>query len=192
MQNIIIHRWQNTHTQSSSPEAVLYRERKLLRVPVADSVSWMLSTVFFWGPLGGEISPPNNVCFLDVFHIFSPQKQFPPLNYISRKKPWLSNCTTDKFSYCCVWQCVGLLWSHFSSYCVCCVCRVYCVCCHGCVCCLCHVRFTVFAVVCRDYCGLPWLLWSAVITVFAVSAVSAVFAVCVCAVARARAQHAKL
>ena len=33
--------------------------------------------------------PPNNnkVCFLDVFHIFSPHKSnFPPINYISRKE----------------------------------------------------------------------------------------------------------
>ena len=56
--------------------------------------------VFFSGPLGGEISPlsfefppqtiTNFVCFVDIFHIFlSPQKQFPPQNYISRKNPAL-------------------------------------------------------------------------------------------------------
>ena len=47
------------------------------------SVCMTNSTVFFSGPLGGEISPPktitNFVCFLDVFHIFSPNKRdFPP------------------------------------------------------------------------------------------------------------------
>ena len=49
------------------------------------------SSVFFSGPLGGEIFPPNN----NKFHLFlgysshflSPQKQFPPQNYISRKNP---------------------------------------------------------------------------------------------------------
>ena len=45
--------------------------------------------VFFSGPLSFEFPPQtktNFVCFLDIFHIFlSPQKQFPPKNYISRK-----------------------------------------------------------------------------------------------------------
>ena len=45
----------------------------------------------FSEPLGGEISPPNNNKFkwpAGYFsHFLSPQKQFPPLNYISRKNP---------------------------------------------------------------------------------------------------------
>ena len=58
-----------------------------------------MSSVFFTWPLGGEIPPPlsfkfpppnNNKlkrpagCFS---HFLSQQKQFPPLNYISRKNP---------------------------------------------------------------------------------------------------------
>ena len=49
----------------------------------------VISTVFFSGPLGGEISPlsfefppqtiTNFVCFLDILHIFSTHKSnFPP------------------------------------------------------------------------------------------------------------------
>ena len=61
--------------------------------------SWVVA-VFFSGPLGGEISPPKfkisppNTnkfewpagCFS---HFLPPQKQFPPPNYNSRKKPWV-------------------------------------------------------------------------------------------------------
>ena len=59
------------------------------------------TSVFFRAFRGGNSPPPpplsfefppqtitNFVCFLDIFHIFlSPQKQFPPKNYISRKNP---------------------------------------------------------------------------------------------------------
>ena len=44
---------------------------------------FVTQAVFFSGPLGGEISPPNNnefrLFFLDILHIFSPHKSnFPP------------------------------------------------------------------------------------------------------------------
>ena len=54
--------------------------------------------VFFSGPLGGKFLPlsfefppqtaTNFVWFFGYYsHFLSPQKQFPPQNYISRKKP---------------------------------------------------------------------------------------------------------
>ena len=46
---------------------------------------------FFSGPLGGGICPPNTNNFKQpagcFSHFLSPQKQFPPLNYNSRKNP---------------------------------------------------------------------------------------------------------
>ena len=106
-----------------------------------------------------------------MFFTFSPHKSnFPPINYISRKNPGCLTVLLINFLIV-VFDSVCLLWSHFSSYCVCCVCRVYCVCCRGCVCCLCRVRFTVFAVVCHDYC---------------VCRVCRVCCVCVCSGASAR------
>ena len=56
--------------------------------------------VFFSGPLGGEISPPNTNKFKQTAgcfsHFLSPQKQFPPLNYISRKNPGV--CSNEEQS----------------------------------------------------------------------------------------------
>ena len=55
---------------------------------------------FFSGPLGGEISPPNTNKFKQTAgcfsHFLSPQKQFPPLNYISRKNPGV--CSNEEQS----------------------------------------------------------------------------------------------
>ena len=59
--------------------------------------------MFFSGPLGGEIiifkfPPPNNNKFKQpagcFSHFLSPQKQFPPLNDISRKNPGCATQTT--------------------------------------------------------------------------------------------------
>ena len=48
------------------------------------------SAFFFFRAFRGEISPSNSDKFRYVFgyfsHFFSPQKEFPPQNYISRKK----------------------------------------------------------------------------------------------------------
>ena len=78
---------------------------KLFIRPVAIKCVHM-HAVFFSGPLGGKfsppkfwISPPNNNEFRLFFgyssHFLSPQKQFPPQNYISRKNPACMAGETD-------------------------------------------------------------------------------------------------
>ena len=70
-------------------------------------------SAFFSGPLGGEISPPNTNKFKQpagcFSHFLSPQKQFPPLNYISRKKP----CSLVCDIYACLVTVEGMAYATF-------------------------------------------------------------------------------
>ena len=79
----------------------------------------IVPSVFFSGPLGGGKFPPLNfkfppqtvtkfVHFFGCFsHFLSPQKQFPPQNYVSRKNPDCTSChsssncnhTVDHYSW---------------------------------------------------------------------------------------------